>query len=72
MEAITYSLAQKLKITEDDYCYFRGLSLLALMPMLPKYTRFAKYIAEKDEDFMENDDNQIYYRKQSTFAKTHN
>ena len=39
--------------------------------MLPKYTRFAKYISEKDEDFMENDDNQMYYRKQSTFAKGH-
>lgn len=69
IEAITQGLAQKLKIEDHDYEYFRGLPLLSLIPMLAKYTLYARYIKEKDEDFLENDDNQIYFKKQSTYMK---
>jgi hypothetical protein len=55
VESITEGLAQKLRLSEKDYQSFRGQSLLSLIPVMAKYTRMAKYIAEDDEDFMEND-----------------
>lgn len=39
------------------------------MPALAKYTHFTKEITENDIDFLENDENQNYYQKQSSLLK---
>lgn len=69
IEGITYGLAQKLKIEEADYEFLRGMNLLALIPTLAKYTHLGQYIKDNDEDFFENDDNQAFFKKQSSFLK---
>lgn len=38
--------------------------------MLAKYTYYGKFIEERDEDFLENDENQVYFKKQSSYIKT--
>lgn len=49
IEAITFGLAQKLRVTStEDYRHLQGMNLLILIPMLAKYTYYAKYINEND------------------------
>ena len=69
IEGITFSLHQKFKFTSEDYFYLKGINILALMPMLVKYTKYCCMITEKDEDFLEHDDNKNYFKKQSTLIK---
>jgi hypothetical protein len=69
VEGITLSLHHKLRLRTGDYLYLKGISLLALMPMLAKYTRFSSQIKDDDEDFLENDDNQNYFKRQGTIVK---
>ena len=52
-----------------DYLYFKGINILAIMPMLAKYTKYCSSITEKDEDFLENDDNRNYFKRQGTLLK---
>lgn len=45
VEAITYGLAQKLRIhSSEEYRQFQGINLLILIPMLVKYTYYAKFL----------------------------
>lgn len=37
--------------------------------MLAKYTRLCPQIKDDDEDFLENDDNQNYFKRQGTIVK---
>jgi hypothetical protein len=69
IEGITLSLHHKLKLRTGDYLYLKGINILALMPMLAKYTRFCSCIADDDEDFLESDDNQNYFKRQGTIIK---
>ena len=40
--------------------------------MLAKYTHYSKYLEEHDEDFLEHDENQNYFKKQSSYLKSGN
>jgi hypothetical protein len=69
IEGITEALGHKFNLEKGDYVYIRGINLLALLPALIKYTRFANRIEGKDDDFMDNDENKSYFRKQSYLSK---
>lgn len=68
VETVTMCLYHKLKMHSGDYMFMQGMSLLALIPSLIKYTRFGSEIQEDDQDFFEIDENLGYLKKQNTFT----
>lgn len=52
IQAITLGFSQKARINTENNIHFVGLNIIALIPMLAKYTFFAKSLTPKDESFL--------------------
>jgi hypothetical protein len=52
IQAITIGFSQKVRINSENNMHFIGLNIIALIPMLAKYTFFSKCLTAKDESFL--------------------
>lgn len=51
-------------MNSEEYALLKKINLIAIMPVIAKYTKFSELITEKDEGFIQEDNNKNYYIKQ--------